>query len=82
MSVQLIEKIKNLPENLQKHLEDYVDFLAHRDQPEDNDLVLNTPFIEELRARKEAIEKNPDKKISLQELKNKLTQKYNWDVQN
>lgn len=77
-TVLLFKKIEDLPDALQKQVEDFVDFLTQRYQSDD--FEVNEAFFDELRARKKHILENPEEGTSIQALKEKLSRKYHWNV--
>lgn len=77
-TILLLKKIEELPDVLQKQVEDFVDFLIERYQG--HDFEVDEQFINELILRKKHILENPNEGISMQNLKEKLSKKYNWNA--
>lgn len=75
----LAKKIENLPDILQKQIEDYVDFLMERYQvtvPESKDVPLTQEEKTELDSRYNNWKNDPSSAIPLEDAKNRLMGKY------
>lgn len=69
----IFNKIELMPEALQERVSEYVDFLIQRHEVQE---PLSKQEVTELRRRVDEYEKNPDSAMSVEELTQKIMQKY------